>query len=79
MKEYVFTEQQLAEAMYALIAGMSLIAVLCIGVIILCGVTLDKVDAHKKSITELLNNSNENTSNLSVLVKELNENLKIRV
>ena len=75
-------EFELAEGLFVLTAGLVLFLVLVIGVVLICSVTLNKVNKFKsycdeqfEKITSQIEASNSNTKELTDLVKELNSKL----
>ena len=75
-------EFELAEGLFVLTAGLVLFLVLFIGVVLICSVTLNKVNKFKsycdeqfEKITSQIEASNSNTKELTDLVKELNSKL----
>ena len=71
-------EFELAEGLFVLTAGLVLFLVLVIGVVLICSVTLNKVNKFKsycdeqfEKITSQIESSNTNTKELTDLVKEL--------
>jgi len=71
-------EFELAEGLFVLTAGLVLFLVLVIGVVLICSVTLNKVNKFKsycdeqfEKITSQIEASNSNTKELTDLVKEL--------
>jgi uncharacterized protein YoxC len=75
-------EFELAEGLFVLTAGLVLFLVLVIGVVLICSVTLNKVNKFKsycdeqfEKITSKIESSNTNTKELTELVKELNSKL----
>lgn len=71
------------DAMFILIGGMAIFVILTIFVFVVCSATLKKVkewkvycDIQFKNITKLVNESNATASELTSLVKQLNNNLK---
>jgi uncharacterized protein YoxC len=75
-------EFELAEGLFVLTAGLVLFLFLVIGVVLICSVTLNKVNKFKsycdeqfEKITSKIESSNTNTKELTELVKELNSKL----
>jgi len=75
-------EFELAEGLFILTAGLALFLVLVIGVVLICSVTLNRVNKFKsycdeqfEKITSQIESSNINTKELTELVKELNSKL----
>jgi sensor domain CHASE-containing protein len=75
-------EFELAEGLFVLTAGLVLFLVLVIGVVLICSVTLNKVNKFKsycdeqfEKITSQIEASNSNIKELTDLVKELNSKL----
>lgn len=75
-------EFDLAEGLFVLTAGLVLFIILVIGVVLICSVTLNKVNKFKsyfdeqfEKITNQIESSNTNTKELTELVKELNSKL----
>lgn len=75
-------EFDLAEGLFVLTEGLVLFIILVIGVVLICSVTLNKVNKFKsycdeqfEKITNQIESSNTNTKELTELVKELNSKL----
>jgi uncharacterized protein YoxC len=75
-------EFDLAEGLFVLTGGLVLFIILVIGVVLICSVTLNKVNKFKsycdeqfEKITNQIESSNVNTKELTELVKELNSKL----
>ena len=75
-------EFDLAEGLFVLTAGLVVLLILFIGVVLICSVTLNKVNKFKsycdeqfEKITNQIESSNVNTKELTELVKELNSKL----
>mgnify|MGYP000051690808 FL=1 len=71
-------EFDLAEGLFVLTGGLVLFIILVIGVVLICSVTLNKVNKFKsycdeqfEKITNQIESSNVNTKELTELVKEL--------
>lgn len=71
-------EFDLAEGLFVLTGGLVLFIILVIGVVLICSVTLNKVNKFKsycdeqfEKITSQIEASNSNTKELTDLVKEL--------
>lgn len=75
-------EFDLAEGLFVLTAGLVVLLILFIGVVLICSVTLNKVNKFKsycdeqfEKITSQIEASNINTKEMTDLVKELNSKL----
>ena len=75
-------EFDLAEGLFVLTGGLVLFIILVIGVVLICSVTLNKVNKFKsycdeqfEKITNQIESSNVNTKEMTDLVKELNSKL----
>lgn len=80
MKNY---ESITTEYMFILVCGLVLFVVLSVGIILICSVTLQKVknmknycDEQFDKISKQINDTNQNTSDLTKAVQQLNSNLK---
>lgn len=80
MKNY---ESITTEYMFILVCGLVLFVVLSVGIILICSTTLQKVKHMKKycdeqfdKISKQINDTNQNTSDLTKAVQQLNNNLK---
>lgn len=80
MKNY---ESITTEYMFILVCGLVLFVVLSVGIILICSVTLQKVknmknycDEQFDKISKQINDTNQNTSDLTKAVQQLNNNLK---
>lgn len=76
-------EASLAEGLFILTGGLVLFIILIIGCIMICSVTLGKVNKFKsycdeqfEKITKQIEGANTNTNELKELVKQLNNELK---
>lgn len=80
MKNY---ESITTEYMFILVCGLVLFVLLSVGIILICSVTLQKVknmknycDEQFDKISKQINDTNQNTSDLTKAVQQLNNNLK---
>ena len=80
MKNY---ESITTEYMFILVCGLVLFVVLSVGIILICSVTLQKAknmknycDEQFDKISKQINDTNQNTSDLTKAVQQLNNNLK---